>query len=264
MAYKQKLRRKTNGRTNKLHKLRTGHLFAGAGGGILADLLLGHQPIFAVEIEDYPRKVLEQRQADGVLPFFPTFGDIREFDGTPWRGTVDVVCGGWPCQDLSIAGKGAGIEGARSGLWSEYLRLILEIRPRIVFMENSPMLVKRGGGRVVGDLARNGYDVRWLCMGGADYGNCSDGKRFYGVAYEANSQRWDAAEVQTPITYTKESWRRKFERAISKGASEDEHAGTIGKPNELARRMERCKAIGNGQDAVLAAMAFSILSEGLI
>jgi DNA (cytosine-5)-methyltransferase 1 len=246
------------------HKLNTFHLFAGAGGGILADILLGHNPIGACEIEPYPRDVLLARQRDGILPNFPIWDDIREFDGTPWKGTVDVLCGGWPCQDLSIAGKGAGIEGARSGLWSEYLRLILEIRPRIVFMENSPMLVQRGGGRVVGDLARNGYDVRWVCMGGSDYGNCSDGKRFYGVAYEANGQRWDAAEVQTPIPYSQKSWRRKFERAISKGASEDEHARTLGNPNELARRVERCKAIGNGQDAVLAAMAFNILSEGLI
>ena len=249
---------------NNRTKLNTFHLFAGAGGGILADLLLGHNPIGACEIEPYPRNVLLARQRDGHLPAFPIWDDVCTLDGKPWRGSVDVLCGGWPCQDLSIAGKGKGIEGSRSGLWSEYLRLILEIRPRIVFMENSPMLVRRGGGRVVGDLARNGYDVRWVCMGGSDYGNCSDGKRFYGVAYEANSQRWDAAEVQTPITYTKESWRRKFERAISKGASEDEHAGTLGKPNELARRVERLKAIGNGQDAILAAMAFSILSEGLI
>ena len=245
-------------------KLRSFHLFSGAGGGILADLILGHEVIGACEIEKYPRDVLLARQRDGILPDFPIWDDVCKFDGNPWRGSVDILCGGWPCQDLSIAGKGAGIEGARSGLWSEYLRLILEIRPKVVFMENSPMLIRRGGGRVVGDLARNGYDVRWVCMGGSDYGNCSDGKRFYGVAYEANSQRWDAAEVQTPITYTKESWRRKFERAISKGASEDEHAGTLGKPNELARRVERLKAIGNGQDAILAAMAFSILSKGLI
>ena len=86
---------KTSGRTVKLHKLRTGHLFAGAGGGLLADLLLGHQPIFAVEIEDYPRKVLEQRQADGVLPFFPTEEDLTQHEQIEPINNTPRHRGGW-------------------------------------------------------------------------------------------------------------------------------------------------------------------------
>jgi hypothetical protein len=84
------------------------HLFAGAGGGILGGILLGHTPVCAVEIEPYCRKVLLQRQRDGILPKFPIWDDVTTFDGTPWRGKVDVVCGGFPCQDISIAGGGAG------------------------------------------------------------------------------------------------------------------------------------------------------------
>ena len=91
------------------------HLFAGAGGGILGGMLLGHRTVCAVEIEPYCRKVLLQRQRDGILPWFPIWDDVRTFDGKPWRGIADVVCGGFPCQDISIAGHGAGIEGARSG-----------------------------------------------------------------------------------------------------------------------------------------------------
>lgn len=150
--------------------LTTFHLFAGAGGGILADLLLGHIPIGACEIEEYPRNVLLARQRDGILPEFPIWDDICTLDGKPWRGLVDVVCGGFPCQDISAAGKGAGIEGNRSGLWGEMARIICEIQPRYAFVENSPMLTSRGLHRVLGDLAEMGYDARWCVLGACDAG----------------------------------------------------------------------------------------------
>ena len=100
-------------------------LFAGAGGGILAGHLLGWRTVCAVEIEDYPRRVLLQRQADGFLPRFPIWDDITTFDGKPWRGRVDVISGGFPCQDISAAGKGDGLDGERSGLWREMARVVL-------------------------------------------------------------------------------------------------------------------------------------------
>ncbi|NBS71253.1 DNA cytosine methyltransferase, partial [bacterium] len=137
------------------------HLFAGAGGGILGGMLLGHTTVCAVEIEPYCRKILLQRQRDGILPRFPIWDDVRTFDGKPWRGRVDVVCGGFPCQDISSAGKGAGIGGARSGLWGEMARVIYEVGPGYVFVENSPLLTSRGLGRVLGDLAEMGYDAKW-------------------------------------------------------------------------------------------------------
>ena len=142
-------------------KLRTLHLFSGAGGGILADLILGHIPVCAVEINDYCRRVLLQRQADGILPRFPIWDDVRTFDGKAWRGRVDIVAGGFPCQDISAAGKGAGIEGERSSLWSDMARIVGEVRPRYVWVENSPMLVGRGLTRVLGDLASLRYDASW-------------------------------------------------------------------------------------------------------
>ncbi|MGQ9984709.1 DNA cytosine methyltransferase, partial [Pseudomonas aeruginosa] len=78
--------------------------------------------------------------------------DVRTFDGRPWRGLVDVVSGGFPCQDISAAGNGAGIYGERSGLWREMARIVGEVRPRFVFVENSPLLVRRGLAVVLGDL----------------------------------------------------------------------------------------------------------------
>lgn len=145
-------------------------LFAGAGGGILGGNLLGWNCIGAVEIERYPREVLLARQRDGILPRFPIWDDVRSFDGNPWRGLVDVVSGGFPCQDISCAGKGAGITGERSGLWKEMCRIICEVRPRFAFMENSPMLASRGLGTVLGDLAEAGYDAAWMCLSAADCG----------------------------------------------------------------------------------------------
>jgi DNA (cytosine-5)-methyltransferase 1 len=150
-----------------LHEL---HLFAGAGGGILGGELLGHRCVCAVEIDPYCRSILVARQNDGTLPPFPIWDDVRTFDGRPWRGVVDVVAGGFPCQDISVAGNGAGIDGERSGLWVEMARVIREVRPRFVFVENSPALVARGLGRVLGDLAEMGFDARWGVVSAADVG----------------------------------------------------------------------------------------------
>ena len=96
---------------------------------------------------------------------------------------IDVLCGGFPCQDLSVAGKGAGIDGARSGLWSEYARLIGELRPRYVIVENVPALLGRGLGRVLGDLSALGYDAEWDCLPASAFGAPHRRDRIWIVAY---------------------------------------------------------------------------------
>ena len=154
-------------------------LFAGAGGGILGGHLLGWRTVCAVEYNTYAASVLLSRQNDGMLTPFPIWDDVRTFDGRPWRGVVDVISGGFPCQDISVAGKGAGITGERSGLWSEFARIIGEVRPRFVFVENSPMLTVRGGDRVVADLAALGYDSKWMCLSAADCGAPHKRDRFW-------------------------------------------------------------------------------------
>jgi len=140
-------------------------LFAGTGGGIIGGHMLGWRTVAAVEIEDYPRRVLLQRQAEGILPKFPIWDDVQTFEGGVWRGKVDVVSGGFPCQDISVAGKGAGIEGARSSMWKHMARIIHEVRPRYCFIENSPALIHRGLGNVLSDLSQMGYDAKWGVMG---------------------------------------------------------------------------------------------------
>ena len=144
------------------------HLFAGAGGGLLADIIGGETvPVCAVEIEKHPQSVLALR-----FPDLPIWDDVTTFRAdnpetapifADLRSVADslVIAGGFPCQDISCAGRGAGIGGERSGLWREYARIICEIRPRFVFVENSPMLANRGLGDVLGDLAALGYDAAW-------------------------------------------------------------------------------------------------------
>jgi DNA (cytosine-5)-methyltransferase 1 len=337
------------------HKLNTFHLFAGAGGGILADLLLGHNPIGACEIEPYPRDVLLARQRDGILPNFPIWDDVCTLDGTPWRGTVDVLCGGFPCQDISAAGKGAGISGERSGLWKEYARLIGEMRPRFVFAENSPLLRTRGLGVVLEDLAALGYNARWGVLGARDVGAPHKRDRMWVLAYANNNgnsptkesksiaqgsnsgtsrpkqtiepsglcaSRTDGSMEGSPEMayamelqcnggddYARVSTQSKAVSESGDGSGAEDLADTPSirqqgqglhgrsfyqtenqdwkanwtlDPSEgyetewdtiarldrvvdgVANRVDRLKAIGNGQVPQCAAMAFSILSEGLI
>jgi len=227
-------------------------LFAGAGGGILGGKLLGWRTVCAVEWEPYPASVLCARQNDGLLPPFPIWDDVQTFDGKPWAGIVDVVSGGFPCTDISAAGKGAGIDGEDSGMWREMARIIHEVRPQFVFVENSPMLTSRGLGRVLGDLASMGFDAKWGVLGAADVGAKHKRDRIWIVAYSNNTKR-----------------RRKLRRfwGLQKCIEEWDTHSTFNKPEPLrmvdgvASRVDRLKAIGNGQVPLCAATAWRILSE---
>ena len=169
-------------------------LFAGAGGGILGGRLLGWRIRCAVEIDSYCRRVLLARQRDGIFPRFPVWDDVRTFDGHPWRGAIDVISGGFPCTDISLAGKGAGIEGKESGLWVEFARIIREVRPRFVFVENSPALTIRGIDRVLADLASLGYDAEWGVFGAHEVGAPHKRDRIWIVAYSDGDAVRDAKQ----------------------------------------------------------------------
>ena len=134
----------------------------------MGGLLLGHTCVCAVEIEPYRRKVLLQRQRDGILPRFPIWDDVRTFDGTVWKGNIDVVAGGFPCQNISPSGDRTGLKGAKSGLWKHMARIICEVQPGIVFVENSAALTVRGLGTILGNLAEMGFDAKWGVLGAAD------------------------------------------------------------------------------------------------
>lgn len=234
-------------------------LFAGAGGGILAGKTLGWRTVCAVERDAYAAGILAQRQNDGTLAPFPIWSDITTFDGGRWRGVVDVVSGGFPCQDISCAGTGAGLDGERSGLWREMARIIREVRPRFVFVENSPILTSRGLGRVLGDLAEMGFNAEWGVLGAADVGAAHLRERIWVVAYAVRFglPRWEnnrggrasaeRPEKQLPGFLPPDRWLE-----ISK-------SGGFGEPDGLAYRVDRSKAIGNGQVPQCAAEAWNRL-----
>lgn len=233
-------------------------LFAGAGGGILGGQLLGWTTVGAVEIEKYPRECLMRRQRDGILPPFPIWDDVCTFEGKPWGGLVDVVSGGFPCQDISSAGKGAGITGARSGLWKEMHRIICEVRPRYAFMENSPMLTSRGLGTVLGDLAESGYNAAWLVLGADDVGAPHVRKRIWILAHDSNAS-FTQREGSDSLPFKSQQKNTGIGDSGSVGKTRHpwQTEPAVGRVADgVANRVDRLKAIGNGQVPLVAATAF--------
>lgn len=165
--------------------MNVGSLFAGIGGFELGLERAGFEIGWQVELDPYCRSVLERH-----FPRARRFEDVREV-GAANLAPVDVICGGFPCQDLSAAGKGAGIDGARSGLWSEFARIVRELRPRYVLVENVPALLTGKGkrwdrapiGRVLGDLAEVGYDAEWARISAREFGAPHLRQRVWIVAY---------------------------------------------------------------------------------
>ena len=161
-------------------------LFTGYGGFELAFKLAGLdvRTIGYVEIDKYAQEIIKARIKDGYLDDAPIFPDISAFDGEQFRGLVDVVMGGFPCQDLSTAGRRAGLDGDRSGLWWEMLRCIREVGPRYVLIENVAGILTGGSaGTVVGELAGIGYDAKWHMLPAAAVGAPHLRWRWWCLAY---------------------------------------------------------------------------------
>jgi len=272
-------------------------LFAGAGGGILGGHLLGWRTVCAVEWEAYPASVLCARQNDGFLPPFPIWDDVQTFDGKPWQGIVDVVSGGFPCQDISAAGKGNGLDGERSGMWKEMARIIGEVRPKYAFIENSPMLTFRGLERVLADLASMGFDAEWGVLSEADVGANHKRDRIWIVGKNTeqfrflsyslyNRNRWGkqqsesikekngslanssikrckkrSSKAQNEVFANNVRWRDSYEKLGSDWWSSEPNVGRVA--DGVALRVDRLKAIGNGQVPLCAATAWRLLNERL-
>ena len=158
--------------------LTVGSLFSGIGGIDLGLERAGMKVAWQVEIDPWCRAVLAKHWPD-----VERFADVKEV-GAHNLARVDVVAGGFPCQDISQAGRGAGIKvGTRSGLWYEYARIIRELRPRYVLVENVSMLLVRGLGIVLADLAACGYDAEWDCIPASAVGAPHRRDRLWLLAY---------------------------------------------------------------------------------
>ncbi len=169
-------------------------IFSGLGGFSLGLERSGMRTVAFCEIDPYCRAVLKKH-----WPGVPVYDDVRALtagrlnaDGI---GPIDVICGGFPCQDISVAGKGAGLEGQRSGLWSEFRRLIEEVRPAFALIENVSALRSRGLDRVLGEIAALGYDAEWHCIPASAVGAPHRRDRVWIVAYPSISQSGERRDV---------------------------------------------------------------------
>jgi DNA (cytosine-5)-methyltransferase 1 len=233
-------------------------LFAGCGGGILGGKLLGWETVCAVEINPYRARRLMQRQNEGHLSPFPIWDDVCTFDGKPWRGIIDVVSGGFPCQDISAAGNGDGLDGARSGLWVEMARIINEVRPKFAFVENSPMLTSRGLGRILGDLAEMGFDARWGSFTARNEGSPIERERLF----IACTNKEHGETRMGAVT----NWSGKVLKAIDRQCPEfwlQAAPRPAGVDYGMAAYMEPVSAIGDGQVPAVVASAWRILTHNV-
>ena len=162
-------------------------LFSGIGGFSLGLERAGFKTVAFCEIDPYCRRVLAKH-----WPEVPIYDDVRTVSADRLRAdgiAVDVICGGFPCQDISVAGNGAGLAGERSGLWREYARIVGELRPRFVIVENVAALLSRGLDDVLGDLAALGYDTEWHCIPASAVGAPHRRDRVWIVADANSAQR---------------------------------------------------------------------------
>ena len=232
-------------------KLTHGSLFSGIEGFGLGAALAGIKTEWSCEFEDYQSLVIKKNFGEE----HEINRDIRTYQSPPF---VDIVSGGFPCQDISIARKGVGIIGERSGLWTEMYRIIREIRPRYVIIENSPMLLVRGFEHVLCNLLEIGYDAEWQCLSCTDFGIQQGRERLYCIAYsnEVNGKRSMQESVfrkpYLPGQYTRvyPGWRTRQSIPSPK---------FVGKYNELPNWVERVQCLGNAVQPIIAHYLFECI-----
>ncbi|MEH3393538.1 DNA cytosine methyltransferase [Klebsiella variicola] len=221
-------------------------LFAGAGGGILGGHLLGWRTVCAVERDAYAAQVLAQRQNDRILKPFPIWSDVCSFDGKPWRGIVDIVSGGFPCQAFSKASRG---RITAKSMWPEMRRIVREVKPGLVFAEN---VTKDAITIAAADLIAMGYKTSAVQLSAKDMGADHIRERFWLLAYtdhESKLLRRINAEMGIGKEFHHGVW--------------DTYAPEPILVDGVPFRVDRYRAIGNAQVPIVAATAFYLLANNI-
>jgi DNA (cytosine-5)-methyltransferase 1 len=201
--------------------------FSGIGGFSLAARWLGGiETVQFVEREPFCQRILAKH-----WPTVPIHDDICTFDPEPH--SADIVCGGFPCQDISQAGKGAGLAGSRSGLFYELLRVVRLVGPRFVVLENVAAITYRGMDDVLGALAEAGYDAEWACIPAAAVGACHKRDRWWCAAYAKSQQRHDGGSADPAEP--------------ARTAAEPGDGDWAATPDPMRQRLERPDELGNGR-----------------
>jgi DNA (cytosine-5)-methyltransferase 1 len=237
-------------------------LFAGGGGLDMGCEATGRfETVAFCEIDPKPRAVLSRH-----WPHVRQFNDVRYVNKRALEHfglRIDAIFAGFPCQDLSYAGRGAGIEGARSGLWSEVARLIRRLRPIIVILENVPAILARGLGRVCGDLAEIGYDCFWDCIPAGDLGAPHKRDRWFCVAYPERARREGLKSHHGVSGCAGAPYAQHIHEAVGRWAALDESVASLRDRDGVSIGVERSriKIMGN---AVSPVWAFLIAKTALV
>ena len=245
-------------------------LFTGIGG--ITRALEGFvRPIAYCEIDPYCQSVLLQKMQEGHLPRAPIWDDVRKlsrdvlFDSGIIFYPIDIIYGGFPCQDISVAGNQKGLEGERSSLFFEISRLIDEIKPSFVFLENVPNIRTKGAERVCKELAERGYDSRWCCVSASDVGAPHKRERWFLLAHpigsrckaeqfaftleKGNHTAWLCGSYVPNSGCVNERSEKESERAsdyVTRFAGHWEVEPAVGRVADgIPYRVDRIKALGN-------------------
>lgn len=214
-------------------------LFSGIGGFSLGLERAGMETVAFCEFDKHAQKVLKKH-----WPHIPIHEDVRELDGKQYRGSVDVVCGGFPCQDLSVAGEGAGFSGERSSLYREMLRIISECRPRRAIFENvSGLLIGEQGrwfAKFLYDLAQIGFDAEWHCIPASHIGASHQRDRVWVIAYPYSEREQRGIKESNKI----EQYLRELNGSISgvRDLSDSNEPPLLRTDDGLPGRMDRSLA----------------------
>jgi DNA (cytosine-5)-methyltransferase 1 len=227
-------------------------IFSGIGGISIA-LRDWVRPIAYCEIDPYCQSILFNRMAEGGLCIAPIWEDIRLLNiesGKFPNHLVDIIYGGFPCQDISIAGHGKGLAGERSGLFWEIHRLAKEILPKFIFLENVPTITSRGGLTVIRAFAEMGYDCRWCTISAASIGALHRRERWFLLAYSNNS----GCQEQ------RKCFSNEKRHASTKCGGFWEVEPNVGRVADgIPCRMDRVRTLGNAVVPEQAKEAFKIL-----
>ena len=220
-----------------MQKLKVLDLFSGIGGFSLGlERTGGFETVAFCEIDKFCQKVLKKHWPD-----VPIYNDVEDLN---YEGTVDVICGGFPCQDISVGGQGAGLSGKRSGLWFEYKRIIKEVGPKFVVIENVTALRVRGLITILQDLWKIGYDAEWYCIPASAVGAPHQRDRVWIVARPNNGSKRVQRVIQEALQrFSTFSWCEDVRRI-------EDLRGRSDIPEPLVRRnsngvSERLHALGN-------------------
>lgn len=235
--------------------MRHGSLFSGIGGFDLAAQWMGWENVFQVEIDPFCQKVLAKN-----FPNVKRYGDIKQFDGTEWAGKIDILTGGFPCQDISISkNKAIGIKGQRSGLWNDYSRVISKINPKIIIGENTTQLLRRGFEKVLCDFSEMGYYAEWGCFQAYQVGAPHIRERLFFIAHSFGD-RWGndlSKEIKYNFGRSLKAWPN-IQAFVLANTEESQYAGdpeNIRIGDGVPDWVDRIKGLGN---AIVPQVAYEI------